>query len=148
MPKLLKSTCRKLWCLSACKKLTSYFTSFLRHYKDWLAILGSLGILEHSHHTTNFWKSFTLIYVQKINFIAQFFLKILQRNSKPAILGNLDMSGHTHTPKVTVPIWRNLWCLSACKKNNFILHVFLEILQRSWKLVILSTLSMPAMWYY
>ena len=34
MPKMLKSTCRKLWCLSACKKSTSSLTSFLRYCKD------------------------------------------------------------------------------------------------------------------
>ena len=34
MPKVLKSTCRKLWCLSACKKSTSSLTSFLRYCKD------------------------------------------------------------------------------------------------------------------
>ena len=34
MPKVLKSTCRKLWCLSACKKSTSSLTYFLRYCKD------------------------------------------------------------------------------------------------------------------
>ena len=34
--------------------------------------------------------------MQKINFIIHFFLKILQRNSKLVILGNLGMPGHTH----------------------------------------------------
>ena len=37
-----------------------------------------------------------LICMQKINFISQFFLKILQRNSKVVILRNLAMPGHTH----------------------------------------------------
>ena len=37
-----------------------------------------------------------LIYMQKINFITYFFIKILQINSKPVILGNLGMAGHTH----------------------------------------------------
>ena len=37
-----------------------------------------------------------LIYMQKVNFITHFFLKILQRNSKLVILGNLGMPGHTH----------------------------------------------------
>ena len=32
---------------------------------------------------------------QKINFITHFFLKILQRNGKLVILGNLGMHGHT-----------------------------------------------------
>ena len=33
---------------------------------------------------------------KKINFITHFFLKILQRNSKLAIFGNLGMPDHTH----------------------------------------------------
>ena len=36
------------------------------------------------------------ICMKKINFIIHFFLKILQRNSKLAILGNLGMPGHTY----------------------------------------------------
>ena len=31
-PKMIVSTRRRLWCLSACKKYTSSFTSFLRYY--------------------------------------------------------------------------------------------------------------------
>ena len=34
--------------------------------------------------------------MQKVNFVFHFFLKILQRNSKRFVLGNLGMSGHTH----------------------------------------------------
>ena len=30
MPKVLKSTCRKIWCLAACKKSTASLASFLR----------------------------------------------------------------------------------------------------------------------
>ena len=67
-----------------------------------------------------------LICVQKINFITQFFLKILQRNSKLAILSNFGMPNF------------------ICKwKIKFILHVFLEILPRYCKLVVLGTLGMP-----
>ena len=43
-----------------------------------------------------------LVGIQKIDFITHFFLKILQRNSKLVILGNLDMPGHT--PKMIVSI--------------------------------------------
>ena len=31
-PKMIVSTCTRLWCLSVCKKQTSSFTSFLRYY--------------------------------------------------------------------------------------------------------------------
>ena len=57
-----------------------------------------------------------LICVQKVNFITQFFLNILQRNSKLVILGNLGMSGHT--PKMIKAIWRNLWPLSVGKSSS------------------------------
>ena len=34
VPKVLKSTCRSLSCLPACKKSTSFLTYFLKHCKD------------------------------------------------------------------------------------------------------------------
>ena len=44
MQKVLISTCRKLWCLSACEKSTSYLTSFLRYWKDIANLLfGNFG---------------------------------------------------------------------------------------------------------
>ena len=63
--------------------------------------------------------------MQKINFNTQFFLEILQRNSRFVILN------------------RNLWRLSAGKKIKFIFNVFLEILQKYCELVILGNLGMP-----
>ena len=39
---------------------------------------------------------YLFICMQKVNFITHFFLKILERNSRPVILGNLSMSGHTN----------------------------------------------------
>ena len=42
-----------------------------------------------------------------------------------------------------VSIWRKLWCLFAVKNIKFILQIFLELLQRYCKLVILDTLGMP-----
>ena len=48
----------------------------------------------------------------KINFITHFVLKILQRNSRLVIFGNLRMPGHIHFK------WRNFWRLSAAKKSN------------------------------
>ena len=78
-----------------------------------------------------------LIFVQKINLI----LKILQRNSKVVILGNLGMLGHTHLNDNS--------CLKkplkfiCSQKIKFVLHVFPEILQRYCKLIVLGTLGMP-----
>ena len=80
IPKVLKSTCTKLWYLSACKKLTSsnlFFEIWQKHCK--LAILGTLGMLDHPHknHSINLLATFMLICMQKINFITHLFLKIL-----------------------------------------------------------------------
>ena len=44
----------------------------------------------------NFQETLMFICMQKINFITQFFIKILQRNSKFVILGDLGMPGNTH----------------------------------------------------
>ena len=56
-----------------------------------------------------------LISMHKINCITHFFLKILQRNTKLVILGNLD------THQMIVSIWRNLRCFSAGKKSSSLL---------------------------
>ena len=58
-----------------------------------------------------------LICIQKINFITNFFLKILQRTSKLVILGNLGIPGQTHLIMI-VSVWRNLWCLSTSKNST------------------------------
>ena len=91
-----------------------------------------------------------LIRMQKINFITHFFLKILQRNSKPAILDNLGMPCHKHLKRF-INLKKPL--IFICRqKVNYILHVFLKILQRHCRLVILGTLGMPRYvrlkWYY
>ena len=82
--------------------------------------------------------------MQKTNFITHFFIN-MQRNSKLVILSNLSMRGHTDL--MTKPL--TFICM---QKINFIFHVFFEILQRYWKLVILGTLDMPGYahpkWYY
>ena len=55
-------------------------------------MLETLGFLDHPHqnHVINFQETFMLI-----NFITHSFRKILQKNSKLVILGNLGMPGHT-----------------------------------------------------
>ena len=57
-----------------------------------------------------------LIYMQKTNLITHFFLNILQRNSTLVILGKYE---HVwpQSPKMTVSIPRNLWCLIAGKNQ-------------------------------
>ena len=50
-----------------------------------------------------------------------------------------------------VSIWKTFNIYQQAKKNNFILHVFLEILQRYCKLVVFGTLGLsgyaPPKWY-
>ena len=53
-----------------------------------------------------------LLGMQKINFIIHFFIKILQRNSKLVILGNLGMHGHTLNMIISI------WHLSASQKST------------------------------
>ena len=74
----------------------------------------------------NAWQSPLKSTLQKINFITHCFLKILQRNSKLVILGNLGMPGHTL--KMIVSIWGNHWRLSAGKKlpSSFKSFVFIS----------------------
>ena len=115
MPKVLKQTFRKLWCLSACKKSISS-TSFLRYCKD---IANSLF--------WDFWECLTipikiiisicskLICVQKINFNTQFFLKILRKNSKLVILGKNDNSN-----------FKKPLTFICRQKIKFILQVFIK----------------------
>ena len=76
-----------------------------------------------------------LIYMQKINFTL--LLEIFQRNSKLAISGNLGMPEYTHSISLKEPFMFIYWL-----KIGFILHVFLEILQGYYKLVILRKLRM------
>ena len=151
MPKVLKLTCRLLWCLSACKKSFSSLTSFLTYCKDTTNLL-----------FWELWKCLTipikivvsisimLTCMQKINFFIHYFLKILQRNSNGFILGNLGMHGHTHLKwqyHFEEPFHNHQQA-----QINFIFYVFLEILQRYCKLVVLGTLDMPGYahpkWYY
>ena len=61
----------------------------------------------------------------------------MQRKSRLVILGNLGMPGHTHLND-SINLKKSL--MFICKqKINFILPVFLDILQRYYKLVILGT---------
>ena len=55
-------------------------------------------MLDHpdQSHCMNLQQVFNLTFMQKINFTIHLFHKILQRNSKLVILGNLDMPGYTH----------------------------------------------------
>ena len=70
-----------------------------------------------------------LICISKINFIIHFFLKILQRNSKLVILGNLSMAGYTYMPKMMVTLRRTFDVYQLAKKSTSLFTFSL----RYWK---------------
>ena len=101
MPKVLKSTCRKLWCLSACKKSTLSLTSILRYCKNitnllfwelWECLTIPIKIIVSICSML----SCLSVCKKSTSSLICFFLMILQRNSKLVILVNLGMAGHTH----------------------------------------------------
>ena len=81
------------------QKSTSSLTFVLRYCKGIANLLfWKLGMFDHPHqnHSINLQETLTLICMQKINFITHFSFKILQRNSKQVILGNLGMPGYVN----------------------------------------------------
>ena len=80
--------------------------------------------------------------MQKINFIPPFFIEVLQRYYKFAILGTLGMLGYDQW-KQYCQLVENSNVHLYSKKIIFIPHLFLEILQSYCKLVTLGTLCIP-----
>ena len=147
---MLVSPCKKLWypmCwnqlvenfdvyLHAKTKSTSSVTSFLRYYKDianlifwklWECLTISMkNIVSISS------KVFCLSACEKKSTsITYFFLKILQRNSKLFILGNLSMPGQNMS-KMIASTWRSLWRLSAGKNQLYLSQFPLDIAKILW----------------
>ena len=82
--------------------------------------------------------------MQRIDFITHFFRKILQRNNKLVIFGNLDMLGHIHLKRYYQFEESFIVYLQAKTELHPSHFIFLEILERYSKLVNLGTLGMPA----
>ena len=84
--------------------------------------------------------------MQKINFNTHLIRNILQINSKLAIWGNLGMPNHTHPKNDSINLKKSL--IFICwQKINFIpvlSFLFLEILQRYCKLVVLGNWVAPS----
>ena len=101
MLKVLKSTL-----MFICMQKINFISKYLLRYCG----LITFEMLDHLSQNDRliYRKTFMLLCIQKINFITHFFRKILQRNSKLVISGNLGMATHTHTPKTIVSIWRTL----------------------------------------
>ena len=118
MPKVLKSTCRKLWCLSACKKSNSSLTYFLRHCKDianlpfwelWECLIIPIKII------VSICSKLSCLSACKKSIASSSltsFLRYCKKNSKLVILGNLGMPGHTHL------IWSEFFEVYQHAKNQ------------------------------
>ena len=102
-------------CIQNVNFMSNFFSEILWRLCK-LAILRTLGILDHLHqnHSINLKQIFMLIYMQKINCITHYFLKMLQRN----LLFWLIWHAWPHTPKMIVSLWRNLQRLSSGKKST------------------------------
>ena len=138
--KLIVSTCRKLWCLSACKKSTSSLIFFLKYC---ILILSTLGMTSHTHQIIKYWW-----YQLVENFICtknQLHLSSISRNIAK-IWQNLIfwvlwpwLAQPTLTDCIKL---QKVWCLSVCKNQlhpSFLFWDIAKILQN----VTVSTLGMP-----
>ena len=103
--KILVSICSNLSCLSTCKKSTEQ-TCYFRY----------LGMPGHTHlkWCINLKKPSTFISWQKINFILDVFLEILQRYCKLVVFGTLGLSGYAYPKSFS----RKRLCLSGGKKST------------------------------
>ena len=143
MPKLLKSICGKFLCLSSSKKSTSSLTSFLRYCKDtancYFANFENAWLPSSKIKESVCRKLLCLYACNKSTSSLTCF--ITHWNSKLNILGNSSMPRSTLNDSINLK--KSL--MFICKqKTNFILSIFLEILQRYCKFVILGTLHKPA----
>ena len=131
-----------------CMEKINFISSFIfeilqklvkRHCK--LTVLGTWEMLDHPYqnHSINLQQIFVFISMQKITFITYFFIKVLQRNSKPFILDNLAMSGHIHLKRQyhfaeTFDVYQ--WAKKST--SSFMLSL------GYCTLVVLNTLGMPS----
>ena len=126
MLKVLKSICRKLWCLSACKKSTSSLFCFFSDIIKTLQICSFGNFWNALPSLSNLRKLSCLSACKKLTSLLTSFLKILlERNSKLVILGNLSIPGHQQLKwlyqfKETIDVYY------LCTKINFIFHNFLK----------------------
>ena len=131
--------CRKLWCpkcwnqlwyFSGCKKSTSFLTSCLRYCQE----IANFLFCEVWKCLTISIKTIVLICrkpscssaCKKISFIIPVFCKILQRNSKLVISGNLSMHGHTHL-KWSFQFEGNFNVYLKAKKSTSSIHFLWDI---------------------
>ena len=79
MIKVLKSTCRKLWCLSICKKSTSSLTYFMKYCKQIANLLfyefGEWLFFAIKNHWISLKEIFMLIWYKKLSSSLTTFLR-------------------------------------------------------------------------
>ena len=124
------------------KKWTLFLTSFLIYYKDNANFCVLWACLDKpiKKDRTNLQKTLMFISMQKIHhsFLCSDIAKILDSTCY------FEYCRHDlpHPSNMVVSTCRKLWCLSA-HKINFIIHFFLDILQRYCKVFVLGVLHMP-----
>ena len=96
----LVSTCRRVRCLSVCKKSTSSLPSFWDIAKTlqtcYFWVLRACQTVTSKNNITSLKKTFLFIFMWKIIFIPHLFLEILQRYCKLVSLGTLGARNHAH----------------------------------------------------
>ena len=96
----LVSTCRRVRCLSVCKKSTSSLPSFWDIAKTlqtcYFWVLRAYQTVTSKNNITSLKKTFLFIFMWKIIFIPHLFLEILQRYCKLVSLGTLGACNHAH----------------------------------------------------
>ena len=144
MLKVLKSTCRKLWCLSACKKSTSSLTSFLRYCKDianllfwelWEYLTISIKII------VSIWSKLSCLSACKKSTASLTTFLRCCREIANLLFWVTWACLATHTYNDSINLKRPSMFISK-QKISFILHVFLDILQRYCKPVVWACLAM------
>ena len=145
MLRVLQSICRKLWFLSACKKSTSCVTSFLRYCKD----TANLLFWELREHltisikiTVSVWTKLSWLSECKISTASITSLLRCYREIANLLYWVIKAWMATQNKNDSITLKKPSVFISR-QKMNFILHVFLEILERYCKPVVLGTLSMP-----
>ena len=118
--KIIPSTCRKLSCLSVCKKSTSSLTFFLKYCKEIADLLFWIiwaCLATHTYNDSiNLKKPLTFICRQKINFTLHVFIEI----AKILQTCYFGCFGHAWLciPKVILSPCRKLLSLPASKKST------------------------------
>ena len=94
--KMIISTSRKVWCLSACKKLTSSLDLSQDNANLLFWILLECLAMAIKNNGVSLKRNFAFIFIQKIKFTSLLFFEILLWYCKLVILGISDIIGQPH----------------------------------------------------